>query len=127
MRKETITYEDWDGNERKEEFLFNISKSELFTMQYEKEGGLAAYLQKILAAKDSVKLITFFNWLLLESYAEKTEDGKSLIKTEEIKNKFKGSIPYDIIYNKMLEDPDYAMKFIQDILPKVDKNAVQTA
>lgn len=122
MHKETITYEDFDGLERTEEFRFSITKSELFTMQNEHVGGLAEYLQTILDAKDTDKMLKFFNWILLESYGEKTPDGRAFMKSDEIKQRFKCSIAYDIIYNKMLKDPDYAMKFLEEALPKIEQN-----
>lgn len=122
MHKEVITYTDIDGNERTEEFRFSITKAELFTMQNEHVGGLAEYLQKILDAKDTDKMLKFFNWILLESYGEKTPDGRAFMKSDEIKHMFKCSVAYDIIYEKMLNDPDYAMKFLEETLPKVEQN-----
>lgn len=43
MIKKTISYTDYDGVDRKEDFYFNISKSELTKMNANVEGGLEAY------------------------------------------------------------------------------------
>lgn len=41
MYKKTITYLDYNGEEIKEDFYFNLTKAEILEMQLEKEGGLA--------------------------------------------------------------------------------------
>ena len=35
MLKKTITYEDFNGVERKEDFYFNLSKAEIMEMQFD--------------------------------------------------------------------------------------------
>ena len=40
MYKKTIKYVDYEGNEREEEFCFNISKAELATMELSMDGGM---------------------------------------------------------------------------------------
>ena len=42
MLKKTITYTDYDGRERTEDFYFNLNKAELTEMELSVKGGLAA-------------------------------------------------------------------------------------
>ena len=52
MLKKTITYTDYDGNERTEDFYFNISKAELTELQFSVKGGLKNILEKAVKEKE---------------------------------------------------------------------------
>ena len=51
MLKKTISYTDYDGNQRTEDFYFNLSKAEITEMELSMEGGMRAYIQRIIAAR----------------------------------------------------------------------------
>ena len=44
MYKKTVTYTDFDGVERTEDFWFNFTKAEITEMQLMTDGGLDKYL-----------------------------------------------------------------------------------
>ena len=44
MLKKTITYNDYNGVERTEDFYFNLSKAEILEMEMGTSGGLAENL-----------------------------------------------------------------------------------
>jgi hypothetical protein len=115
---ETITYEDYNGEERKEKFYFHFSKAEAIRLENSVEGGLSKKLQAIIDSKDSPQLVKFFEELVLGAYGIKTDDGKQFKKSEEIKNSFKESPAYDEFLMKLLTEEGYAEKFITGIAPK---------
>ena len=80
MYKIREKYEDYDGNERVEEFYFNLTKAEITDMELTTEGGMSAMLNRIIAAKDTSKLIAVFKDLILRSYGQKSPDGRSLLR-----------------------------------------------
>ena len=41
MLKKTINYTDYNGNERTEDFYFNLTEAEILEMEMSKTGGLA--------------------------------------------------------------------------------------
>ena len=55
MYKKTITYTDYDGNERTEDFFFNLTKAELMEMDFSERGGLEKMIKKIIETKDTKK------------------------------------------------------------------------
>ena len=61
MLKKTITYTDYNGSERTEDFYFNLSKAEIMEMELSTTGGLAEMIQKIVSAQDSPAIIKIFN------------------------------------------------------------------
>ena len=54
MLKKTISYTDYDGNQRTEDFYFNLSKAEITEMELSMEGGMRAYIKRIIAAKSQL-------------------------------------------------------------------------
>ena len=63
MLKKTITYSDYNGNERTEDFYFNLTKAEVTEMELSVDGGLAQMLENIVNSKDNKEILLFtFNF-----------------------------------------------------------------
>ena len=77
MLKKTITYNDYNGTQRTEDFYFNLSKAEIMEMEMGTTGGLAEMIQRIVAAQDAPAIIKVFKDLVLKAYGEKSADGKT--------------------------------------------------
>lgn len=118
MLKKTIKYEDYDGNEREEDFYFNLSKAELAEMEMSEDGGLANHINKIVAAQDSKMLITLFKELILKSYGEKSPDGRRFIKSEENQTAFSQTEAYVKLFMELAFDTEAAVEFVNGILPQ---------
>lgn len=117
MLKKTITYTDYNGVERKEDFFFNLSKAEIATMEMSTEGGLAEMITKVVDAKDQVAIIKIFKDLVLNSYGEKSTDGKRFIKSEELSTAFSQTEAYSIIFMELATDAEKAAEFVNGIIP----------
>lgn len=118
MLKETIKYTDYDGNEREEDFYFNLNKAELMEMQLSAEGGLEKRIQKIVASQNGKEIMDLFKMILLKAYGEKSDDGKRFIKNQEIRDSFEQSEAYSELFMKLTTDADAAAKFMNGIIPK---------
>lgn len=57
MYAKTITYTDYNGNERTEEFYFNFSTAELAEMELSTKGGLEGEIKYIANEQDGAKLL----------------------------------------------------------------------
>lgn len=123
MLKKTITYTDYNDNERTEDFYFNLTKAELTEMEFSTSGGFAEMIQHIIAAKDTSALIKIFKELLLKSYGEKSQDGKRFIKSDEIRDSFSQTEAYSNLFMELATNEDAASNFINGILPKELQNA----
>ena len=117
MLKKTITYTDYDGVERTEDFYFNFTEAELMEWQLVTNGGLTSYVQKIVDAKDQPRLITLFKELLLKSYGIKSDDGRRFIKSDKISEEFSQSPAYSILYMELVTDDKVAADFVNGIIP----------
>lgn len=124
MLKKTITYTDYNGTERTEDFYFNLSKAEVAELEMGIEGGLSAMIEKIVAAKDTPAILAIFKKLVLQAYGEKSADGKRFVKSEEISTAFSQTEAYSDLYMELATNADEAAKFFNGIIPSVDKNTV---
>jgi hypothetical protein len=117
MLKKTITYNDYNGTERTEDFYFNLSKAEIMEMEMGTTGGLAEMIQRIVAAQDAPAIIKLFKDLVLKAYGEKSADGKRFIKSEELAIAFSQTEAYSILFMELATDADAAAKFVNGIVP----------
>lgn len=118
MLKKTITYTDYDGLERTEEFRFNLTKAELMDMELTTVGTFSQLMQKIIDEKNIVQLAKYFKELILKSYGVKSDDGKRFIKSPELSEAFSQTEAYSELYMELLGDSQYAVKFINEVMPK---------
>ena len=117
MLVKTITYTDYFGQERTEDFYFNLSKSELSEMEASAEGGMVRFINKIVQTVDQKKLVELFKELILKSYGEKSDDGRRFIKSKELSEAFSQTPAYDILFMELSTNEDEAVKFISGVIP----------
>lgn len=117
MLKKTITYVDYNGNERTEDFYFNLTKAEIMEMEMTTSGGFAEMLQRIVAAQDAPTIVKVFKDLVLKAYGQKSPDGKRFIKTEELREEFSQTEAYSQLFMELATDADMAAKFVNGIVP----------
>ena len=121
MIKKTITYPDYNGIERTNDFYFNITKAEAMEKEMSIDGGLADRIKKIIAADDRPTIVKIFKSIILDSYGEKSADGKRFIKIDEnghhLADDFMQTEAYSQLFMELATDADAAAKFINGILP----------
>lgn len=125
MIKKTITYTDYDGNERTEDFWFNMSKAEVAEMELGTAGGVTKMIERLVQEQDSRRIVEIFKDLICRSYGKKSPDGKRFIKTREIIEEFTQTEAYSQLFMELLSDPDAAAAFFTGVLPKIE--GAQTA
>ena len=119
MLKKTITYIDYNGSERTEDFYFNLTKAEVMEMEMGTTGGLSERINKIISANDLPSIITIFKDLVLRAYGEKTADGKRFIKNNEVRDAFSQTEAYSNLFMELATDADAAAKFVNGIMPNI--------
>lgn len=118
MLKKTISYTDYNGVERVEDFYFNLSKAESMEMELSIPGGLTGMIRQIVAAQDVPIIIATFKQIILKAYGEKSPDGRRFVKSEELSKAFSETEAYSILYMELATDADAAAEFVNGIVPK---------
>ena len=117
MLKKTITYVDYDGNKRTEDFYFNLSKAEILEMEMTTEGGYAEMIRKIIDAQDAPRLVKLFKEVVFRAYGVKSDDGRRFIKSKELSEAFSQTEAYSDLYMKLATDAQEASDFVNGIMP----------
>lgn len=119
MLKKTIKYTDYNGEEKEQDFFFNLNKAELLEMELSAEGGLEATIKRLMDEKNGREIVTMFKSLILQSYGEKTIDGR-FEKSPEISKKFSETAAYPELFTELATDADAAAAFVNGIVPATE-------
>lgn len=117
MIKLTETYKDYNDTERTEDFYFELNEAEVIELQAEENGQLDVLISKIIAEKDSKKLMALFKKLVLMSYGQKSIDGHYFEKSEEITKKFTQTKAYPQIFMRLALNAKAASDFVNGVMP----------
>lgn len=117
MFKKTMTFKDFEGNDRTDTFYFNLSEAELVELQVSEDGGFMQMLERIIETEDPQKLVAEFKSLILMSYGEKSPDGVHFMKSDEIRAKFEGHAVYSQLFLSFSRDAGAAAEFINGVMP----------
>lgn len=118
MLKHDITFENFEGETVTETFYFNLTKTEIITLEVGYEGGLEAAIKRIIETKDHAKLIEEFKRIILMAYGVKSEDGRRFIKSDQLREEFTQTAAFDELFMKLATDADFGANFIKGIIPK---------
>lgn len=125
MLKKNITYTDYNGSTRSEDFYFNLTEAEITEMELSTEGGLTELIKQVVATQDSPTIIKIFKDLILKSYGVKSLDGKRFMKEKpdgsRYADEFKETEAYSILFMELASDADAAATFVNGIIPTVNK------
>lgn len=122
MLKETITYTDFNGVERTEDFYFNLTETELLNKQAGTEGGFDEKIKRIVASNSIPEIFALLNDIIIMSYGEKSLDGKAFKKKDKdghpLGETFIETAAYDVMYMKFMANPETEIaRFINGIIP----------
>ena len=118
MIKKEITYKNFNDEEEKEEFYFNLTRNELLQLELSEKGGLANAYRRIIRESDGKKIVEIFKWIVEQSYGVRSSDGKKFYKTPTALEEFKASGAYDQLLFDLMSDSDgFASTFANGLLP----------
>ena len=118
MLKKTITYTDYDGESRTEDFYFNLTKAELVELNLSLPGGMEDYITKLMVKKDVPAMAKLYKQIIMSSYGEKSADGRRFIKSDELTQDFLQTEAYSELYIELL-DGNNMEKFVRAITPAI--------
>lgn len=120
MYRKTITYTDFNGTERTEDFYFHMTQAEILKMEYSQEGGMTNVIQKIIETEETTKLLPLFETVVRMSYGKRSVDGRHFEKKPEYTDQFLASEAYSNMFVEFMMNADEAAKFINNVCKKID-------
>ena len=117
MIKKTITYTDYDGNERTEDFRFNLSKAEYVMFENSVIGGMSKEIERAMAMQNGPRILEIFKDLVDRSYGVKTADGRRFMKSPELLQEFRETEAYVNLFMELVTDPEAGKAFLRGVSP----------
>ena len=129
MIKKTITYTDYNGLERTEDFWFHISRAEAIELELSTDGTLTEAIKKIVETNNVPSIVATFKNFILKSYGEKSPDGKHFNKIapdgHRLATDFEQTEAYSKLFMELVSDPENkaGVEFINGILETIPTQA----
>lgn len=118
MIKETITYKDFNGQDRTEDFYFHLGKNELMKLEVSEVQGWSEMMKRIIEEQDMKKILHQFEMIIRLVYGIRSDDGKRFIKSEDLADEFISSAAYDELFMRFATDPAWGARFMTGLVPK---------
>lgn len=112
-----MTYTDFLGVERTEEFCFNLTKAEIAELELTTDGGLEKQLQKIVDSKQQAEIVRQFKKIILAAYGEISPDGRYFEKSPEKSARFASTQAYSDLFMELSTNAEAATEFVNKIIP----------
>lgn len=127
MLKKTIIYHDYDGNERSENFYFNLSKAEVMEMEFSFTGGMTNVIEQMVNTQDTARIMELFKKIIMAAYGEKSADGKRFMKIgpdgRRLAEGFVETEAYSELFMELVSDPKKFADFIAAVIPALQAEA----
>lgn len=119
MIKRTVTYKDFLGNSREDEFRFNLTEDEMMDLVKEDEMFSQDHIAHVMEIKDGIEMYRILRRMILASYGVLTEDGKVFRKPAEALYDFAHSAAYTQLLEDLTGTEDFGKlkSFIMGIIP----------
>jgi hypothetical protein len=117
MIKKTITYTDYNGTLRTEDFFFNITKAEAADIELGIDGGFSEMANQIVKSQSKPKLLEIFKKMIRLSYGVKSAEGRRFMKSDAIWDEFAQTEAYSILFMELGSNAEKAAEFFNGILP----------
>lgn len=117
MHKHTITYTNFDGEKVTDDFYFNLTQAELTELNFDLDGGFEKFGKKFKENPSEARILEVFKKLVKKSVCEKSEDGRRIIKNDNIADSFIASDAYSQLFIELVFSKD--SNKITDFLSKV--------
>jgi len=121
MLKKTITYTDYNGKERTEDFYFNLTRTEITELEVSEEGGLVEMINRITKEEDAKEIFRIFKMVILKAYGKKSDNGRRFIKSDELSNEFAQTEAFNVLIMSFFNSEgsgDVAAQFMNGIVPQ---------
>lgn len=113
-----ITYTDFDGKERTEEFYFNLTEAEIIEwMTTNSTYTIDKVLENMSKKMDVKGIIEATKELIYRAYGEKSIDGRRFCKTPDVKANFMETNAYSTLFMELATNAEEAANFFNSIIP----------
>ena len=127
MVKKTITYKDFNNNERTEELYFHLTELDATELALEMPAGLleaeGEERVKLLEEIGHKGILDFVKKLTLKAYGKKGgDDGYSFVKDEQIAKDFSNTMAFSAFVMSLVHNDELLAEFINGVMPVIENS-----
>ena len=119
MITKRITFLDYNGIARTENFDFHMNRVEALDFALSIDGDLTEFVRKCVEEDNKTALIGMVKQIVEKSYGKKSEDGRRFMKSEEISRSFIETEAYPALMSELISNSEEAAQFINGALSEV--------
>lgn len=118
MHIERITFKDYNGVERTEDFCFNLNEAEIIEwLTTTGDYTLDKKLERVAKERNGKEIMATFKDLIYRSFGKISLDGRRFDKSEEVKLDFMETPAYSVLFMRLVTDAHAAAEFVNKIIP----------
>ena len=111
MFVKTITYQDFLGNERTEDFYFNLTEAEIIEwLSTNAEYTLDKVIENMRQKMNVKGILDATKELIYKAYGEVSLDGRRFNKSKEVKDNFMETNAYSVLFMELATDAKKAVE-----------------
>lgn len=117
MLKKTITYKDYDNNERTDTLYFHLNKFEWLELETYTKGGLIENLENALETNNAKKTIDLLKKIILRAYGEKNPETGEFEKDEDRVIRFSKTEAFSELFYELAYNEEASKAFFMGLIP----------
>lgn len=118
MLVKKLKFVGYDGQEREEEFMFNLNKAEIIKfMTQNGDYTLDKLILRLTKERQAKRVMEIFEDLMKLSYGKVSVDGRKFEKSDELWEDFVRTEAYSDIFSSIVSDGKEAAAFVNGIIP----------
>lgn len=116
MIKKTISYVDFNGTQRNDDYYFHLSVPEAtrFAARFGEQGWEAG-IKSIVDSGNLTEVLDLFEDIILTSYGQKSPDGRTFVKNKEMRDNFSNSEAYAQLFEELVMSADAMTQFAKGV------------
>lgn len=117
MLKKTITYRDYDDNERTDTMYFHLNKFEWLELETYTKGGLIENLEHALETNNAKKTIDLLKKIILRAYGEKDPETGIFMKDDDRAIRFSKTEAFSELFYELAYNEEMSKAFFMGLIP----------
>lgn len=120
-----VTFEDWDGKSHTETHRFNLTKTEVQTLNARYGGSLQNTLARLSMTENAREMMDILMDVFKTAYGRMDDDRVHFRKSEKILDDFASTPAFDKLFMEIMSSDENSAAFVRGILPKKMQEAAE--
>lgn len=128
MLKKTVTYTNFNDEEKTVDLYFNLTRTELIQLDAELPGGVKKTLESavdLFQQGDETGIRSLIDMFVSRAYGVRSDDGERFVKGDgALFAEFSETAAYDEFYVSLFDSEDALLSFFNGIMPQVVQDEI---